>query len=199
MNCGVTTAKKTEAGLPPPPDHRVFVYRIDARDRLMSANEDWYAFARENGVYALAAADVIGQSLDNFLCDEETKHLFEILIQKVRRTLRTMVLPYRCDSPDCRRFMELTVVPQASAEVEFHSRIIRQEWREPVRLLAKETVRTDEKLVMCGWCKKIRMPDDRWIEVEAAVGELELFAAPRLPQISHGICPQCSAAISHWP
>jgi hypothetical protein len=193
----VKIANGTEA-VPPPADGRVFIYRIDASDRVSFANEAWYEFARENGAASLNAAAVIGQPLGGFLSDEETRHLFEVLIQKVRRTRMTMVFPYRCDSPDRRRFLELTVVPFLPAEVEFRSRLVREERREPVSLLATETARTDEYLSMCGWCKKVHLPDDRWAEVEEAVRELDLFAKPYQPQITHTICPQCGAAFSRW-
>ncbi|HTH46985.1 MAG TPA: hypothetical protein VMB21_05700 [Candidatus Limnocylindria bacterium] len=193
----MATPKATEGGVIPP-DHRVFIYRIDAQDRVSFANGDWYAFARENGASELTASALIGRPLSDFLCHTETKHLLEILIQKVRRTQMTMVLPYRCDSPDCRRFMELTVLPLPQSEVEFRSRILREERREAVRLLGADTARTEASLTMCGWCKKIALPDGRWEEVEVAVAELDLFAAPSLPQIFHDICPQCGAAFSRW-
>lgn len=57
--------------------------------------------------------------------------------------------------------------------------------------MTNEVERTDAMLIMCGWCKKVALPDDRWVEVEEAVKVLQLFDAPRLPRISHGICREC--------
>ena len=188
--------------LPPAPhlpgshraDRRCFIYRVDAQDRILSANDEWFAFARENGARELDHSTVIGQSLLGFLCNTETQHLFDILLKKVRVTGDTVSLSYRCDSPDCRRCMELELVPKRDAEVEFRSRIVQQEFREPVRML-EEVERSDELLKMCGWCKKIAMPDKRWVEVEEAVDALNLFAAVRVPKISHGICEECHSAL----
>lgn len=180
-------------------DRRTFVHRINARDRISFANEDWYAFARENGGDSLTPANLIGRHLFDFLCHEETKHLFDVLIQQVRRTGRTMVFPFRCDSPDYRRFMELTVNRHQQGEVEFCSRILWKERRVPMKLLASDVVRSDERLIMCGWCKRVALPEGRWAEVEVAVSEMGLFAKPKLPRIVQGICPRCSTTVSHWP
>ncbi len=175
-------------------DKREFIYRVDASDRIIFANAAWYDFARENGDTALQPERVIGGSLWDFICNTETRHLFEVLLKRVRATGQPVTLPYRCDSPDCRRFLELEITRPAPQEIEFCSRILREERREPVRLLEDSVERTDELLVMCGWCKKVALPDNRWAEVEEAVKALQLFDAPRLPRISHGMCQGCHVA-----
>ncbi len=176
-------------------DKREFIYRVDSQDRIVFANQNWYDFARENGVPTLSPDVVIGRSLWNFIENAEIQHLFQILLEKIRQSGVGVTLPYRCDAPDCRRFMELQVIPQPERGIEFHSRILRQETRDPVRLMEENVQRTDERLLMCGWCKKTALPDGRWVEVEVAVSALQLFDAPRLPRISHGMCGECRAAL----
>ena len=119
-------------------DSREFIYRIDAQDRILFANDNWFAFARENGVTVLDPARVIGRVLGDFLCHSETKHLFETLLAKVRATGASVALTYRCDSPDRRRFMEFQIQAHPRREVEFRSRILRQEMRDRVRLLEQK-------------------------------------------------------------
>ena len=48
---------------------------------------------------------------------------------------------------------------------------------------------------MCGWCKRVAAPPIGWLEVEEAVGALSLFAEPLPPQLTHGICEQCSTTL----
>jgi hypothetical protein len=43
---------------------------------------------------------------------------------------------------------------------------------------------------MCAWCKRVRVNHD-WLEVEEAIAQLNLFAAPTLPQITHSLCSEC--------
>jgi hypothetical protein len=172
-------------------DNREFIYRVDSADQIVFANEHWYDFARENDVLGLQQATVIGRPLWDFIANPEILHLFQVLHARIRRTGTPVTLHYRCDSPDCRRFMELKVVPQAAGAVEFRSRILRTEPRDHVRLLEPEIARTEEWIMMCSWCKKVALPGGYWVEVEEAVNALHLFNSPRMPRISHGICGEC--------
>lgn len=175
-------------------DNREFIYRVDAKDRIVFANAAWYDFATENGAAILLPEAVVGVSLWSFVCNAETKQLFAVLLKKVRDSGHSVTLPYRCDGPDCRRFMELKISRETSEEIEFRSRIVRLELRPWVRLLQDQVERNDKLLSMCGWCKKVALRKDHWVEVEEAVNVLQLFDAARLPQITHGICPKCSNA-----
>jgi hypothetical protein len=174
-------------------DKREFIYRVDAHDRIVFANAEWYDFAGENAAMPLKAPAVIGFLLWDFISHPETKELFHDLLKKVRETGRPVTFPYRCDSADCRRFMELQILRLPNQEIEFRSRILREERRAPVRLMEDKVERTEELLIMCSWCKKVAMPAQRWVEVETAVNELHLFDAARLPRISHGICQACAS------
>jgi len=59
--------------------------------------------------------------------------------------------------------------------VEFESRIVRQELREHVRLMNPSVERGKRFVSICGWCKKIALPNGQWVEVEEAVRVLNLF------------------------
>jgi hypothetical protein len=75
-------------------------------------------------------------------------------------------------------------------------RIVLEEPRQPVDLLDGGPPRTSERIVtLCGWCKAARRPEGGWDEVEQLVASARLFEKDRLPQISHGICPDCEAAV----
>jgi hypothetical protein len=63
--------------------------------------------------------------------------------------------------------------------------------REPVRLLDADCDRNDEFVTICGWCKKVRLEDLSWVEVEEAVQQLRIFDALSLPRLSHGMCEPC--------
>ena len=67
----------------------------------------------------------------------------------------------------------------------------RFEDRPYVDLLDSTIARSDSIVTICGWCKKILMPDGRWAEVEEAINSLRLLDAG-IPRLSHGICPPCS-------
>jgi hypothetical protein len=177
-------------------DKRVFVHRIDAEGRICYVNPAWQAFAAENN-WGLGATQVLGSDLMASIADARTRHIYGLLIQRVRDCGSLAHFGYRCDAPDCRRLMKMQMhYDEARKQVEFRSRVLLIEQRKPVALLdANRTSRTEDTILVCSWCKTV-LTDQAWIEVEQAVKRLRLFSADALPQISHGICPQCSKHLS---
>lgn len=176
-------------------DRRKFIYRIDGEDQIVFANQAWYDFATENGTAGLTERSILRRPLWSFVADAGTRAILHMVISKVRHTGKPIRLPYRCDDPAIRRFMEVEIRPLPNAYVEFDSRIVLQEKREPVRLWSPETQRTDELIVSCSWCKKIQVESSHWMEVEDCIIAHEMFTAPRLPRVTHGVCPACRDTI----
>lgn len=171
-------------------DSRTFAYWIDSNDMIVVVNDDWLSFASEN-IYDLSQGSVVNKLLWDFITDKETKHLYKIMLEKVRSHNVRIKVPFRCDSPDCRRFMELEIFTLTENLIEFRSRIVKLEFRPKVDLLDVDVDRSDEFVRICGWCKKIFVAETKWLEVEEAVEQLDLFGVPKLPQLTHGICPSC--------
>src|SRR5262249_40724309 len=107
-------------------------------------------------------------------------------------TGRTLRFEFRCDSPSCTRLLEMGVSLVEPGVVEFRTRLLREEPRPPAALLAPDFPRSTELLRVCSWCKRIDARGEG-AEVEEAVARLRLFAPPRLPQLTHGICEGCYA------
>jgi hypothetical protein len=80
--------------------------------------------------------------------------------------------------------------------VRFTSRLDQAVIREPQQILKRTAPRSADFIRMCGWCKKIAVPEDRWEDVELAIPLLGLQAAHALPALTHGICPRCFACVS---
>jgi hypothetical protein len=176
-------------------DNRIFIWVIDAADHLISVNEAWLAFARENGAPSLSREAVLMQPLRNFIADRETWHLTNIILTNIRAGKSCAPLLFRCDSPGCRRFleMELALLPQAA--VEFRSRVIKEEPRSRFGLLDPEIDRSGAFLRICSWCKRIYLEGSGWVEAEVAVKALNLFDGGRMPALTHGICETCLAEV----
>lgn len=180
-----------------PSNHSCFVHRIDADGRICYVSADWLAFAVEND-YPTTAEAQLGRPLFSAIVDAETRHLYALLIERVRASRRTLRFGYRCDSPDQRRWMRMHMrYLTDSDEVEFASRLLRAQARPRVRLLERhpEQPRSHRVLSMCSWCKAV-LAEQAWVEVEQAVMQLRLFAMEAMPRISHGICPDCSQRLS---
>jgi hypothetical protein len=173
-----------------PINMRQFIYRVDAQDRITFVDASWLAFAVENELPALTAEAVTGKVLWDFISEPTSRQFYKIFAAKARETGQIIAIPFRCDGPQQRRFMKMFIMPQPEGALEFRSVLELEEARPRVDVFDAKFPRTSEYITVCAWCKRAKAPD--WVEVEAAVQELQLFNRPRLPQISHGICPDCT-------
>lgn len=164
------------------------IYRVDERDRLIFVNEAWQEFARENGV-SITRENVLNHSLWDFVADETTRILYQDLLKRVRGE-GSVHFTFRCDSPWCRRFMQMAIRCPEDKHVEFETRCLHEEPREPLPLLDMQIPRSEEFLRVCAWCKKVEL-EGTWVEVEAAIDTLKLFERENLPRLTHGVCPEC--------
>ena len=165
-----------------------FVCRIDSVDKISFVNDAWASFAVANGASHLPAL-APGTSLFDHIFGMPVRQVYRDLVQRVRESGVEVSFPFRCDSPDLRRYLEMCIVPLPGDEVEFRSRIIREEQRTPPVFTTESGRCHPQQIAMCSWCKKIAAPD--WVEVEVAVGKLGLIEGADQPLISHGMCPEC--------
>ena len=168
----------------------LFSYIIDSDNRVTMVSKEWLRFAQENSATHLTQESIIGKPLFDFIADPETRHLYQMVINKVRSTGTTLSLPFRCDAPGLRRYMQLVIAPLQNQYLQLVGEILREEPREPVPLLDNHTERSDQFLTICSWCKRVKVLNN-WLEVEEAVDELGLFHQSPLPQLTHGMCQQC--------
>ena len=171
-------------------------YWLDTEERITDVDGNWLEFARENEGEESCLPDLIlNRPLWAFIHDEETRHLYEIIIEKVRSRGKPVTIPFRCDSPSKRRYLELTIKPLPQGRLEFQTKLLKVESREPVALLREDAPRSSQHVRICSFCKKVALSDSEWVEIEEAVWRLKLFELARLPQLTHGACPGCYQSI----
>ena len=73
----------------------------------------------------------------------------------------------------------------------FDSQVVRTEPRVAPAVTISPAVRTGELLRVCGWCKRVAVAADEWVEVEVAVERLGLLAHDPPVGVTHGMCPDC--------
>jgi hypothetical protein len=178
-----------------PLDQRSFIWVIDEADKLVYVNEAWLAFAEENTAPQLTADSVLNRPIWRFIQGRETAYLYEQIFGRVRAGKSPVKFPFRCDSPDCRRFMEMQLSLLPGKAIQFIAQILRQEWRDPVGLLDAYKDRSGGLLQICSWCKKVKIPGRGWGEIETAIEPLDLFGHHSMPRMTHTICDACHGAI----
>jgi hypothetical protein len=194
------------------PDASPVVYRVDRHDVITRVNAAWRAFAAENGAASLAAR-AVGTSLWAHVEGAETRALYAGVHAAVRRSGRPVTLPFRCDAPEERRWMELTVRPLGGGHLQVVSALVQRAAWPRVPLLDPAEPRGAAQFVMCSWCKRVRIDGDvaaagatrtaarpshdghgggPWVDV------LGLPASPPgagLPRVVHDACPNCAAHV----
>ena len=168
-------------------------YEIDEQNHIVAVNRAWFDEARTAGDQRLADEGVVGRGLWDLIHDRNTRHLYETIIGRARQQARSVGFRFRCDTPDLRRLLRMEVAPIQNGHVAFAVKLVEAQPRAAVQLLQIGRAHSDALIHMCGWCKRVKLSDDRWVEVEQALDALHLFeASGPLPAISHGICPACA-------
>lgn len=168
------------------------LYSIDASDVIVRVGGDWLDFAGANQAAESCHPDqVLGRPLWNFVTGLETRHLYRLLLDGVRSGREALRIPFRCDAPDRRRFLELIISRQPEGLLQFASVLLRVEPRLPVSALEPDLPKGEELLRMCSLCKRVEGAPGSWVEVEMALVALQPFNAEFPPAITHGVCPDC--------
>jgi hypothetical protein len=170
-------------------------YWVNAEDQISSVNDEWLAFAEANEGMGLLPPGILGRSLWEFMSDMETRHIYGLLHTRVRTRELPVRLCFRCDGPERRRLLQLDILPERDDELLYRVRTLKQEPRAAVPLLDPQRPRQSSFVSMCGWCKRVAVAPRNWLEVEDAVAALALFAQPRPPQLTHGVCEECKDSL----
>jgi hypothetical protein len=173
------------------PESPSFDYRIDGSDIIIALNDEWLAFARSNGAPELERDIVIGRCLWEYVAGQSTQDLYGAIFRKIRRQRMPATIPFRCDSPDRFRFMQLVVAPRAGDELALQGRLIREQARPYCSILDRLVERSSQKLPMCSLCLRVKILGTQWVEAEQAIERLDLFACDAPPGLEYGVCDDC--------
>jgi hypothetical protein len=169
---------------------QVFRLQVDKENNITFVNAAWERFAVENDAPELAGQQVIGTNIFDYIAGADDRKMHSLLLDAVRRTGRTAEYRFRCDSPEGRRYMVMTVSPLRSGMVEYRSRIERFEKRgSPAIIFARNSARSEATLTACSWCRRI-LVDREWLEADH-LKVLRFLDRDRMPQLSSGICDDC--------
>ena len=171
-------------------DNTCISYRINSREEITFINDEWFRFAADNNALELVRDNILNCSLWDFISDEKVKHIYQEILRRVNSG-HFMKFKLRCDSPEMRRIIEISITPLKDGEVQFDSKIIWTEARMNPILFKQNVPRTDNLVIICSWCNKIETRNGNWQEVEEAVETLRLFELETLPLTSHGMCGAC--------
>lgn len=166
------------------------VYELDIHNNIVAINGFWQSFAIENNAPELTENQVIGKPLMEFISGNITKEFWQSLIDKARSVNEALLIDYRCDSPDLRRFMQIKLYRGENERLHFESALLRTEAR-PVSIHFKRAhQRGANTKVRCSFCNHI-LHKNGWVEAEALVTGSQNVTM----DVIYGICPVCKSAL----
>lgn len=169
----------------------MLTYVLDQAACIRAIDGPWDEFAEANGAPDLTVANVLGRPIVAFVTGLEMRTLTALLFERARKA-PVRALPFRCDSPDARRYLTLTVTAEGPDLLVCSTVVARTEPRTHRALLDTTVPRSPNAFVtLCGWCRKAQMDDGRWVEIDEAIDERGLFVESPLPRLTHGVCGPC--------
>lgn len=165
-------------------------YHLNACDEIVFVNEAWEQHAQINGGAEIIVDKILGRKLWDFISDLPTRQLYQQIIDRVRLGCHAR-FPLRCDTPWCKVLLEVNIRRLDGGLVEFATTVSNMELRPSVRLLTGPSHGCEEVLRSCAWCCRIDAGTGNWTHVEQATCDLKIFESSAIPQLSHGICPDC--------
>ncbi len=184
MSC--KTRAKNKGGL---------IYTLDRNDHFVELDKEWDIFAHENEGQAVRRDNVLGKPIWSFITNDETVYFYELLFNSVREDGQNRNITFRCDSPGCRRFMQMKLSALPDGGIQLSTSVNRSEARDPQPLISGGEDSAVGIITMCGWCKNVAVSKNEWLPLEEAADRLQLFEQTKLPKVSHGICPDCLETI----
>ncbi len=191
----ISASIAAETATTPPGSGSVVEYSINADDILITVDEAWAEFARENDAPGLSDLDPT-RTLWSYFNGEEVRDLWQLLIEQVRAKQAQACVPLRCDAPNMRRWLEMTITPAANGVVHFRSLLLFEQPRADISLLGLNTEGDSDAptVSVCSWCGRGHH-HAHWLEIEELLRELRLLENPS-PSIAYGVCPTCRDLMS---
>ena len=161
-------------------------YRLDQSDRITAIGGAWDRMAQENGGDRLCGDSVVGRPLYDFISGDISKMFVRTVIEGVRVLQRPRTVPYRCDSPGLRRYMEMSIKCEPGGGLLLEHRQVRTEATGRRFDFRVGTQPLRQMVVRCSHCNAVKV-EGRWGEPEAL---LPVAPAGDVPVV-YGVCPTC--------
>lgn len=168
-------------------------YRLDTRDRIIEVSGEWDRFACDNGAEELAMDSVIGMPLRSFISGDVTRMFIDTMHARVRMSGRPMTVPYRCDSPGVKRFMEMSLAAIGNDLISEHRLLSEHVMPRALIFRSASDGRPQAWTRRCSMCNRLSMPDGRLVEpdefAEAGAADGQAIG------VIYFVCPECKRKI----
>ncbi|MCG8563769.1 MAG: hypothetical protein MI747_01675 [Desulfobacterales bacterium] len=172
------------------------VYWLDTSEKIIAVNTSWDHFARENDGEDFMEAQVVGKSIWSFISGDPTRMWLDTLIAYTRISGKSVTREYRCDSPETKRFMEMSILPESDKQIRLTHRVLKEEEMSPPVSFQAAKDRLSSLCFRCSICNRVQI-QGQWQEADIAAsgGLLSTASATR---VVYRVCESCRDNISAY-
>lgn len=178
-------------------------YALDLEGNIVGVGPDnWNRFANLAGDTTPGARAVKRRNLFDFIAGDQVRdQLRDVMDKLISGTATDWVMPYRCDAPDTKRNMRISLRPIKNGEAVigflFQSVTLDESQRPPLDIFEfmkiEETLKKEGEfplVSMCSYCQRVKdglHTSGEWTEAETYYAN----GGTSRVRLSHGICPNC--------
>lgn len=165
-------------------------FRIDAKDTICDVGGAWDDFALKNQGPRALSGRVLGSNLFEHIAGDISRMYVRSIFSAVRILGRPATRPYRCDSPQQKRLMEMTVTLESTGTLFVQHQIVKvEDFVRPITFVPGSH-RISETRVRCSMCNRLKLGGE-WQDPDYVLKED--IAMPIA--VVYGVCPTCIAGI----
>lgn len=180
-------------------------YWVDGSNIIRKVDDHWdQAMNSESWSERASANGIVGKPLSDFICDDVTRMYVATMIESVRVIPHTSFRPYRCDTPDTKRYMQMIITPESNGWIRVSHELLRSEpIKKPMTFTTNvnctqllHPVSTKDNIstiqyVRCSICNRLRRIADhtsKWQDVDHFASHEPV---PMPTKVIYGVCPDC--------
>lgn len=168
-------------------------YMLNENDEIIAIHGEWSEFANENNAAELSnESKLIGKSIWKFIRSPEIQSVYRHIFEKVRLSEKSIAMPFRCDSPNLRRFMELVVSPEGGDYLLVKTRLNYEERRDYQSVLDSTLDSGENTIWACSVCRRFSESGAEWLEIEDLANSTNIFTEDTQPKLKETVCNDCT-------
>jgi len=163
------------------------VYWINRQMEITAVDGPWDQFAQENDGEDVASSSVLGRSIWAFITGDPARMWVETLFQLAAVTGKMVERPYRCDSPDLKRFMRMRIVPEGVGTLRIEHELLYTEKQQRTVIIRPARNLRASGLMRCSVCGRVNQGES-WREPD--LSDVPSMNEPSL-QVMYTVCQEC--------
>jgi hypothetical protein len=164
-------------------DPSTFTYEICGFDRIVAVR---------SGRCGASTSPMLNRRLWDHLHDGNVTDVYRALVRLVRRERRAVRFRFRCDEPDVRRDLTMTMEPLDGGGIRFTSRPVMEAPQSPTEFYRRHC-RPPVNVEVCELCGSIKA-GAHWLPADQGLEKLGLFADDLEFRTWPAGCTQCRTA-----